>query len=113
MGVHGRAQFAQGFLVLGLASLLPQTDQHLEKTCLGEHAVSMMLEGVQTGELPPMSQDSRLHHAQSITTMMLRLWLGLVLGLGLDLKELVDDSLPIIIHADSKASSPCSTKETD
>ena len=111
MGVHGRAEFAWGFVVLGLASLLPLRDQHLEKTCLGEHAVSMMLEGVQTGELPPMSQDSRLHHAQSITTMMLRLWLGLGLGLGLYLKELVDDSMSIIIHANTKASLARSTKE--
>ena len=113
MGVHGRAEFAWGFLVLGLASWLPQRDQHLEKTCLGDLAVSMKMEGMQCGEPPPMTQDSRVHHALSITTMMLRLWLGLVLGLGLDLKELVDDSMPIIIHANSKASSPCSTKEGD
>ena len=113
MGVHGRAKFAQGFLVLGLASWLPQRDQHLEKTCLGDLVVSVKLEGVQCGELPPMSQDSRVHHALSMTTMMLQLWLGWGLGLGLDLKELVDDSMPIIIHTNSKASSPCSTKEGD
>ena len=45
MGVHGRAEFAWGFLVLGLASLLPQRDQHLKKTCLGDLAVSVKLEG--------------------------------------------------------------------
>ena len=111
MGVHGRAKFAPGFLVLGLASWLPQRDQHLEKTCLGDLAVSMKLEGVQCGELPPMSRDSRLHHAQSITTMMLRLWLGLGLGLGLDLQELVDDSMSVIIQANIKASLARSTKE--
>ena len=111
MGVHGRAQFARGFLVLGLASLLPQRDQHLEKTCVGDLAVSVKLEGVQCGERPPMSQGSRLHHAQSITTMMLRLWLGLGLGLGLDLQELVDDSMSVIIHANIKASLARSTKE--
>ena len=90
MGVHGGAQFARGFLVPGLASLLPLRDQHQEKTCLGAFAVSVKLEGVQCSELPPMSRGSRLHHAQSTTTMMLRLgvglglWLasGLTLGLG-------------------------------
>ena len=62
MGVHGGAQFAQGLLVLGLASLLSLRDQHQEKTCLGAFAASVKLDGVQCVqcvELPPRSQGSQ------------------------------------------------------